>query len=117
MQKLQVMWLSGDQFDATKIEQSLLQDMNTTHPSSALPLSGNVSNDPRAALLNAYYQAPEFAGLQNRINTSGRNSISDLKGKVVIIDFWTYSCINCIRTLPYMEARYQKYAGSGLVII
>jgi len=44
-------------------------------------------------------------------------SIETLKGKVVIIDFWTYSCINCQRTLPYLKRWYQKYADKGLVII
>jgi len=40
-----------------------------------------------------------------------------LKGKVVLVDFWTYTCINCIRTLPYVESWYKKYAGKGLVIV
>jgi len=40
-----------------------------------------------------------------------------LKGKVVLIDFWTYSCINCLRTLPYLKGWYEKYKDSGLVII
>jgi cytochrome c biogenesis protein CcdA/thiol-disulfide isomerase/thioredoxin len=42
---------------------------------------------------------------------------SSLRGKVVLIDFWTYSCINCIRTLPYLKAWDEKYRGQGLVII
>jgi len=40
-----------------------------------------------------------------------------LRGKVVVIDFWTYSCINCIRTLPYLEKLYQTYKDWGLVVI
>ena len=40
-----------------------------------------------------------------------------LKGKVVLVDFWTYSCINCLRTLPYMRAWAEKYKDSGLVVI
>lgn len=43
--------------------------------------------------------------------------ISDLRGKVVMVDFWTYTCINCIRTLPYMRDWHDKYADKGLVII
>ncbi len=43
--------------------------------------------------------------------------ISDLKGKVVLVDFWTYTCINCIRTLPYLKGWYGKYEKDGLVII
>jgi len=44
-------------------------------------------------------------------------TISELKGKVVLIDFWTYTCINCIRTLPYLKDWHEKYADEGLVII
>jgi hypothetical protein len=43
--------------------------------------------------------------------------MAGLRGKVVLVDFWTYSCINCIRTLPYVEGWYQKYAAEGLVIV
>lgn len=44
-------------------------------------------------------------------------TISELRGKVVLIDFWTYTCINCIRTLPYLKAWNEKYKENGLVII
>jgi len=42
---------------------------------------------------------------------------SDLKDKVVVYDFWTYSCVNCVRTLPYLEAWHERYAKDGLVIV
>ncbi|HEX4037616.1 MAG TPA: thioredoxin family protein [Acidobacteriaceae bacterium] len=42
---------------------------------------------------------------------------ADLKGKVVLVDFWTYSCINCLRSMPYVEAWAEKYKDSGLVVI
>jgi thiol-disulfide isomerase/thioredoxin len=42
---------------------------------------------------------------------------NDLRGKVVLVDFWTYSCINCLRTLPYVKAWAQKYHSSGLVVL
>src|SRR3989344_2148285 len=63
--------------------------------------------------------APELAGIQQWFNTAGNTSlrISDLRGKVVIVDFWTYSCINCIRTMPYITAWDKKYRDRGLVII
>jgi len=51
------------------------------------------------------------------LNTSGRSSLQELRGKVVIIDFRTYSCINCIRTLPYLKKLYETYVDDGLVII
>lgn len=43
--------------------------------------------------------------------------LAELEGKVVLVDFWTYSCINCIRTLPYLRAWHEKYSDKGLVII
>jgi cytochrome c biogenesis protein CcdA/thiol-disulfide isomerase/thioredoxin len=44
-------------------------------------------------------------------------TLAGLKGKVVLVDFWTYSCINCVRTLPYLRAWHQAYADRGLVIV
>lgn len=63
-----------------------------------------------------YGIAPELIGLTNWIN-SNPLTLESLKGKVVLIDFWTYSCINCIRTLPHVTSWYEKYKDSGLVII
>jgi thiol-disulfide isomerase/thioredoxin len=45
------------------------------------------------------------------------NGKPDVKGKVVVYDFWTYSCINCVRTLPYLRAWYERYAKDGLVVV
>jgi thiol-disulfide isomerase/thioredoxin len=66
-----------------------------------------------------FQQAPELAGISNYINTvdGGKISLAGLKGKVVLVDFWTYSCINCIRTIPYLNAWYEKYTDDGLVIV
>jgi cytochrome c biogenesis protein CcdA/glutathione peroxidase-family protein len=62
------------------------------------------------------YQAPEISGISAWINSPPLNW-NDLKGKVVLIDFWTYSCINCIRTLPYLKEWYAKYHKEGFEII
>ncbi|MDB5183636.1 MAG: hypothetical protein JWO07_317, partial [Candidatus Saccharibacteria bacterium] len=62
------------------------------------------------------YNAPNFTGISTWINSKPLN-ISELKGKVVLIDFWTYSCINCIRTQPYLKDLYAKYHDAGLEII
>lgn len=62
------------------------------------------------------YAAPSFAGLGPWFNSMPL-TIQQLKGKVVLIDFWTYSCINCIRTLPYLVAWDKMYRDKGLVII
>jgi thiol-disulfide isomerase/thioredoxin len=62
------------------------------------------------------YPAPPIAGIDAWINSEPL-TINQLRGKVVLIDFWTYSCINCIRTLPYLNDWYQRYHDKGLVII
>ena len=63
--------------------------------------------------------APEFSGTQEWFNTPGGAplTMASLRGKVVLIDFWTYSCINCIRTQPYLKALYAKYHDKGLEIV
>ena len=60
--------------------------------------------------------APEFQGTQDWVNSDPFTMESKL-GKVVLIDFWTYSCINCIRTLPFLQKWHQRYADEGLVIV
>lgn len=60
--------------------------------------------------------APDFIPGGQWINTPPL-SMANLKGKVVLVDFWTYTCINCIRTLPYLKSWHQKYADKGLVIV
>jgi thiol-disulfide isomerase/thioredoxin len=60
---------------------------------------------------------PEITGIHGWINTDDSLRISQFIGKVVVVDFWTYSCINCIRTLPYLNAWHEKYRDGGLVII
>ena len=63
--------------------------------------------------------APNFKGITAWLNTPGGKplSIRELRGKVVLVDFWTYSCINCQRTLPHVEAWYSKYAKDGFVVV
>lgn len=60
--------------------------------------------------------APELRGINNYINTEPL-MLAELQDKVVLVDFWTYSCINCIRTIPYLNAWHEKYSGDGLVIV
>ncbi len=61
--------------------------------------------------------APDFVGVTKWLNTDKPLSSKDLKGKVVLVDFWTYTCINCIRTLPHVTAWYDKYKDQGLVVV
>jgi thiol-disulfide isomerase/thioredoxin len=59
---------------------------------------------------------PEFQGISQWLN-SPPLSIVSLKGKVVLVQFWTFSCINCQRTLPYIVKWHQRYAAQGLQVI
>ncbi|HET8872463.1 MAG TPA: thioredoxin family protein, partial [Gaiellaceae bacterium] len=61
-------------------------------------------------------RAPEIRGIADWINTKPL-SLGQLRGKVVLIDFWTYSCVNCLRTLPHVEAWDRAYRKDGLVVI
>ena len=74
---------------------------------------------PRAAKLPVLGLAPEFTGIADWLNTPGDRplSLASLRGKVVLVDFWTYSCINCIRTLPHLRAWYAAYHKDGLEIV
>jgi thiol-disulfide isomerase/thioredoxin len=60
--------------------------------------------------------APDFAGIAHWLN-SGPLTMASLRGKVLLVDFWTYSCINCVRTLPHLTAWYDRYKDEGLVIV
>jgi cytochrome c biogenesis protein CcdA/thiol-disulfide isomerase/thioredoxin len=62
------------------------------------------------------HAAPEITGISSWIN-SNPLTLAQLRGKVVLIDFWTYSCINCLRTLPHVRAWYQTYHDRGFVVI
>ncbi|PWU79318.1 MAG: thiol-disulfide isomerase [Candidatus Nitrosopolaris wilkensis] len=66
-----------------------------------------------------FQKAPEFAQIAGYIHTPSNAplTLASLKGKVVLVDFWTYSCINCIRTLPHLNDWYQRYADKGFVIV
>ena len=75
-------------------------------------ISGNQSG-----LFNANESAPEIRGITKWLNSAGPETLASLKGKVVLVDFWTYSCINCLRTLPHVEAWYNKYHSAGFEVI
>jgi thiol-disulfide isomerase/thioredoxin len=82
--------------------------------SNAIGATSNQSAVGEGAL---FEKAPELRDIAGYINAPDNLTIASLKGDVVLVDFWTYSCINCIRTLPYLEAWEQKYGPMGFVII
>ena len=66
-----------------------------------------------------YGPGRDFTGISHWLNTPAQRPLTlpGLRGKVVLVDFWTYSCINCIRTLPHLRAWYKAYHGDGLEIV
>ena len=72
--------------------------------------------DTAAGSLTDYGAAPDFTGISQWINSKPL-TLQQLRGKVVLVDFWTYSCINCLRTLPHLEAWDKRYRKAGLVIV
>ena len=74
---------------------------------------------PSGSTLPVLGKAPEFTGIDSWLNTPADRPLTlrQLRGKVVLVDFWTYSCINCIRTLPHLRAWYAAYHRAGLEIV
>src|ERR671921_824984 len=63
-----------------------------------------------------FKKAPDFSKITGYINTDPVK-LGDLNGKVVLVHFWTYTCINCMHTIPYLNKWYENYADKGLIII
>lgn len=82
----------------------------------AFSVQSSPKNDTKSGLPE-YGSAPEFSDIAHWLNTDKPLSMQDLRGKVVLVDFWTYSCINCIRTLPYVTGWYEKYKDQGFVVV
>jgi cytochrome c biogenesis protein CcdA/thiol-disulfide isomerase/thioredoxin len=87
------------------------------HPAAANASQATLLAD--AQQLPALGAAPEFTETEDWFNTPGDRplSLASLQGRVVLVDFWTYTCINCIRTLPYLKAWDAAYAKNGLTIV
>jgi cytochrome c biogenesis protein CcdA/thiol-disulfide isomerase/thioredoxin len=97
--------------NTASIEQKLLEKFR------AADTTGEMQATPIAQTqLPVLGSAPEIAGATEWLN-SPPLTLEKLKGKVVLVDFWTYSCINCLRTLPFVRAWAEKYKDQGLVVI
>jgi cytochrome c biogenesis protein CcdA len=88
---------------------ALERTKNVTERAPAVAVSGSEG-------LPDYGPAPNFSGIDGWVNSKPL-TMQELRGKVVLIDFWTYSCINCLRTLPHLEAWDRLYRKRGLVIV
>ncbi|MFO0719070.1 MAG: cytochrome c biogenesis protein DipZ [Candidatus Paceibacterota bacterium] len=132
--KTQLFILDSGFFDVTKIEQKLLQKSDTEINDNKINENGmsdvETATEEKPAKKDSvlyptptqkqtqYKKAPELSSIDGYINTEGKPiTLAELKGKVVLLDIWTYSCINCQRTLPYINDWYNKYKDQGLVVI
>jgi cytochrome c biogenesis protein CcdA/thiol-disulfide isomerase/thioredoxin len=81
--------------------------------------SAGEGGDAKSSGLPVLGTAPELVDTQEWFNTPGGKPapLSSLRGRVVLVDFWTYSCINCLRTLPYLTAWDERYGDRGLTIV
>lgn len=82
---------------------------NPPDPASPIANEQDIAATPSKSL-------PEFQGIQQWLNSSPL-TVADFKNQVVLIQFWTFACINCQRTLPYIVQWHQKYAAQGLRVV
>lgn len=122
--KLSTYVLDRGFLDITKVEEKILDRTNMDEDFLLEKKNNGILNQVQddehvveSDLFNTNVPAPDIKGLTSWMNSEGYESLDELKGKVVLVDFWTYSCINCIRTLPYLQDWQDKYADDGLVIL
>src|SRR4051812_27687877 len=106
---------------------AMLADLDTRFQTAVAAHLPSVLVDPASKLEQKVVRmpksdldmAPDFTGNQRWFNTPGNRPLhlKQLRGKVVLVDFWTYTCINCLRTLPYLKALDERYRDDGLVIV
>jgi len=94
---------------------NVIQTPTPTAIPTAMP-SPTVSSESSVDTESDEAAGPEFAGISGWINSEPLR-MADLRGKVVLIDFWTYTCINCIRTFPHLKEWHAKYADKGLIVV
>lgn len=108
------MYFLGSSVKATPSREG--QTSSTTVTVLPLVQNGNTQNH-FVIDKSQFKKAPEFTGVTGFVNTPAPIKLADLRGKVVLVHFWTYTCSNCIHTIPYLNDWYQKYSNKGLVIV
>lgn len=102
--------------NTNRIEQALLDALPGDAAQAETSSAGSAGADEDASDLPVEGRMPPLDGANTWLNSQPLTS-QGLRGKVVLIDFWTYSCINCLRALPYVKAWYEHYRNQGLVVI
>jgi thiol-disulfide isomerase/thioredoxin len=131
--KTQLFLLDAGFFDVTKIEQKLLEQNSSKLTSTSTDIATETTAKPTkeesvkkdlSTYLTLkqkqvkYKRVPELSSIDGYINTNDKPlTLDSLKGKVVLLDIWTYSCINCQRTIPYINDWYSKYKDRGLEVV
>lgn len=100
---------------AAKTAFSYSNEVNNSLPDTANP-NNTGTNVAVASLPTNGTNLPPFQGISQWLN-SAPLSIADLKGNVILVQFWTFACINCQRTLPYITQWHRQYASAGLKVI
>jgi thiol-disulfide isomerase/thioredoxin len=101
---------------AFAVSQSNQSNQSIGNTASQLAAAAAGTPDPDLVPTGQRPSAPEFTGLVGWLN-SPPLTVAGLKGQVLLIDFWTYSCVNCVRTLPHLQTLQAKYGAKGLTII
>lgn len=99
-------------------QESNISSKSISSASEFIPLTGQFDENGKVINIDKsqFKKAKNFTKISEYINTKPI-SLDDLRGKVVLVDFWTYSCINCIRTISHLNEWYDKYSDKGLVIV
>lgn len=117
----QLLWYLGLGASGTALSCGFKKDIIPTSNSDNIPIpapakSPNLPTVENVAASATGKSLPEFQGISQWLN-SAPLKIADLKGKVVLVQFWTFACINCQRTLPYIVRWHQQYADRGLKVV
>ena len=109
----------SDNADAASDNDNTAANPAGATPPPAAAVSPTAVPTPAAARARVSMDIPQVAGIDAWLNTDAPLSIDGLaaEGKVVLVDFWTYTCVNCIRTLPYLREWWRRYEDDGLVIL
>ena len=111
----------NDATESVAVSEPTAAPADTTQPTepSAPPTMTDAEIESQARLVVNLENIPEVDGIDAWLNTEMELSISELvaDGNVVLVDFWTYTCINCIRTLPFLRDWWAQYEDDGLVIL
>ncbi|OJF75740.1 MAG: hypothetical protein BKP49_10695 [Treponema sp. CETP13] len=118
-------------FESSDTVIDALDKLNTDESDTTMMMSNKVEQEldwrdpPSRGKLDNFGMAPELVTTGQWFNIdqldlgeeTNKITMEDLKGKVILLDFWTYSCVNCVRTIPYLASWHETYKDDGLIII